>query len=180
MLSWSLGGRGDWAASQRRRGLRSWLPAEMQRNGVVECSVCRSRVVVPSPRSVSRAYDKHRSKMSSKFRALNVFLVVGDCILVGLQVCARLNASFSVPSAGDLCTISVWVKWPHGFGTVVMLLLVLMPRMLDMALCCSVTFTWIANDWPWGVMLMFDLVYAAHPSVHVKGWWEVSVQSRQC
>ncbi|PWZ23708.1 CMP-sialic acid transporter 5 [Zea mays] len=57
----------------------------MQRNGVVECSVCRSRVVVPSPRSVSRAYDKHRSKMSSKFRALNVFLVVGDCILVGLQ-----------------------------------------------------------------------------------------------
>ncbi|AQK72431.1 CMP-sialic acid transporter 3 [Zea mays] len=57
----------------------------MQRNGVVECSVCHSRVVVPSPRSVSRAYDKHRSKMSSKFRALNVFLVVGDCILVGLQ-----------------------------------------------------------------------------------------------
>jgi len=79
----------------------------MQQNGVVECSVCRSRVVVPSPRSMSRAYDKHRSKMSSKFRALNVFLVVGDCILVGLQVCARLNASFSVPSAGDLCTISV-------------------------------------------------------------------------
>ncbi|CAD6258037.1 unnamed protein product [Miscanthus lutarioriparius] len=63
----------------------SWLPAEMQRNGVVECSVCRSRVVVPSPQSVSRAYDKHRSKMSSKFRALNVFLVIGDCILVGLQ-----------------------------------------------------------------------------------------------
>nr|CAB3450300.1 unnamed protein product [Digitaria exilis] len=57
----------------------------MQRNGVVECSVCRNRLVVPSPRSVSRAYDKHRSKMSSKFRALNVFLVVGDCILVGLQ-----------------------------------------------------------------------------------------------
>ena len=79
----------------------------MQRNGVVECSVCRSRVVVPSPRSMSRAYDKHRSKMLSKFCALNVFLVVGDCILIGLQVCARLNASFSVPSAGDLCTISV-------------------------------------------------------------------------
>jgi hypothetical protein len=57
----------------------------MQRNGVVECSVCRSRLVVPSPRSVSRAYDKHRSKISSKFRALNVLLVVGDCILVGLQ-----------------------------------------------------------------------------------------------
>ncbi|KAL6899630.1 hypothetical protein ACP4OV_006288 [Aristida adscensionis] len=57
----------------------------MQRNGVVECSVCRSRLVVPSPRSVSRAYDKHRNKISSKFRALNVFLVVGDCILVGLQ-----------------------------------------------------------------------------------------------
>ncbi|KAK3154573.1 hypothetical protein QOZ80_2BG0192330 [Eleusine coracana subsp. coracana] len=57
----------------------------MQRNGVMECSVCRSRLVVPSPRSVSRAYDKHRSKISSKFRARNVLLVVGDCILVGLQ-----------------------------------------------------------------------------------------------
>lgn len=80
----------------------------MQRNGVVECSVCRSRVVVPSPRSVSRAYDKHRNKMSSKFQALNVFLVVGDCILVGLQVCVcvSLNASSSVPRVGDFCTIN--------------------------------------------------------------------------
>jgi hypothetical protein len=58
----------------------------MQRNGVVECSVCHNCMVAPSPRSVSRAYDKHRNKVSSKFRALNVFLVVGDCILVGLQV----------------------------------------------------------------------------------------------
>ncbi|KAF0911287.1 hypothetical protein E2562_008042 [Oryza meyeriana var. granulata] len=58
----------------------------MQRNGVVECSVCHSRLVVPSPRSVSRAYDKHRSKISSKFRALNFLLVVGDCILVSLQL----------------------------------------------------------------------------------------------
>ena len=59
---------------------------EMQRNGVLECSVCHSKVAVPSPRSVSRAYDKHRSKISSKYRALNVLLVSGDCILVGLQV----------------------------------------------------------------------------------------------
>ncbi|XP_066343143.1 CMP-sialic acid transporter 4-like [Miscanthus floridulus] len=57
----------------------------MQRNGVLECSVCHSKVAVPSPRSVSRAYDKHRSKISSKYRALNVLLVSGDCILVGLQ-----------------------------------------------------------------------------------------------
>ncbi|WVZ86215.1 hypothetical protein U9M48_033035 [Paspalum notatum var. saurae] len=58
----------------------------MQRNGALECSVCRSKVAVPSPRSVSRAYDKHRSKISSKYHALNVLLVSGDCILVGLQV----------------------------------------------------------------------------------------------
>lgn len=31
------------------------------------------------------AYDKHRSKISSKYHALNVLLVSGDCILVGLQ-----------------------------------------------------------------------------------------------
>lgn len=91
----------------------------MQRNGVVECSVCRSRVVVPSPRSVSRAYDKHRSKMSSKFRALNVFLVVGDCILVGLQVRVPKNASFSALRVGDLCMINASVKWPQGFRDLV-------------------------------------------------------------
>ncbi|RRT73844.1 hypothetical protein B296_00025392 [Ensete ventricosum] len=51
---------------------------------MIECSYCHSKFVSPSPRSVSRAYDKHRSIVSSKYRALN-FLVVGDCILVGLQ-----------------------------------------------------------------------------------------------
>ncbi|GJN02499.1 hypothetical protein PR202_ga19858 [Eleusine coracana subsp. coracana] len=57
----------------------------MQRNGALECSVCRSKVAAPSPRSVSRAYDKHRSKISHKYRALHFLLVSGDCILVGLQ-----------------------------------------------------------------------------------------------
>ncbi|KAJ4761861.1 CMP-sialic acid transporter 4 [Rhynchospora pubera] len=57
----------------------------MQRNGMLECSVCHSKLMVQSPRTVSRAYDKHRSKVSSKARALNFLLVVGDCILVGLQ-----------------------------------------------------------------------------------------------
>ncbi|CAL9126202.1 unnamed protein product [Musa textilis] len=58
----------------------------MIKNGMIECSVCHSKFVSPSPRSVSRAYDKHRSQVSSKYRALNFLLVVGDCILVGLQV----------------------------------------------------------------------------------------------
>ncbi|KAG0503109.1 hypothetical protein HPP92_003181 [Vanilla planifolia] len=56
-----------------------------QKNGMLECSVCHSKLVSPSARTVSRAYDKHRSKLSSKHRALNVLLVIGDCILVGLQ-----------------------------------------------------------------------------------------------
>ncbi|URD80851.1 UDP-sugar transporter protein [Musa troglodytarum] len=58
---------------------------EMIKNGMIECSACHSKFVSPSPRSVSRAYDKHRSQVSSKYRALNFLLVVGDCILVGLQ-----------------------------------------------------------------------------------------------
>ncbi|THU55674.1 hypothetical protein C4D60_Mb11t09060 [Musa balbisiana] len=57
----------------------------MIKNGMKECSVCHSKFVSPSPRSVSRAYDKHRNQVSSKYRALNFLLVVGDCILVGLQ-----------------------------------------------------------------------------------------------
>lgn len=55
------------------------------KNGIVECSVCRSRLMSPTTKSVSRAYDRHRSKVSSKQRVLNVLLVVGDCFLVGLQ-----------------------------------------------------------------------------------------------
>lgn len=57
----------------------------MQRNGMLECSNCH-KLLAQSPRTISRAYDKHRSKVSSKARALKTLLVVGDCILVGLQV----------------------------------------------------------------------------------------------
>lgn len=52
---------------------------------MLECRVCHSKLVSPSTKTVSRAYDKHRSNVSSKHRALNVLLVFGDCILVGLQ-----------------------------------------------------------------------------------------------
>ncbi|XP_034686682.1 CMP-sialic acid transporter 5-like [Vitis riparia] len=55
------------------------------KNGMTKCSVCHSRSVFSSAKNVSRVYDLHRRKISSKHRTLNVFLVVGDCILVGLQ-----------------------------------------------------------------------------------------------
>nr|VDD57812.1 unnamed protein product [Brassica oleracea] len=45
---------------------------------MVECSVCRSKLV-------SRAYDDHKTRVTSKQRVLNVLLVVGDCMFVGLQ-----------------------------------------------------------------------------------------------
>ncbi|GMY13835.1 CMP-sialic acid transporter 3-like isoform X4 [Fagus crenata] len=54
-------------------------------NGMVECSVCHSKLLSPTSKTISRAYDWHRSDVSSKSRFLNVLLVVGDCILVGLQ-----------------------------------------------------------------------------------------------
>lgn len=53
---------------------------------MIECTVCHSKLVSPTTKSISRAYDRHKSRVSSKQRALNVFLVVGDCVLVGLQV----------------------------------------------------------------------------------------------
>ncbi|KAL8483156.1 hypothetical protein ACS0TY_026006 [Phlomoides rotata] len=52
---------------------------------MIECSVCHSKLVSPSTKAVSRAYDQHRSKVSSKQRVLNFLLVGGDCVLVGLQ-----------------------------------------------------------------------------------------------
>ncbi|KAF5465306.1 hypothetical protein F2P56_015326 [Juglans regia] len=54
-------------------------------NGMIECSVCHSKLVSPAAKTVSRAYDKYKSRVSSKQRALNIILVVGDCFLVGLQ-----------------------------------------------------------------------------------------------
>lgn len=54
-------------------------------NRMVECSVCHSKLVSPASKTVSKAYDRHRSDVSSKTRVLNVLLVVGDCMLVGLQ-----------------------------------------------------------------------------------------------
>ncbi|KAK4566812.1 hypothetical protein RGQ29_002889 [Quercus rubra] len=55
------------------------------KNGVVECSVCHSKLVSPTTKTVSRAYDRYKNRVSSKQRALNIALVVGDCMLVGLQ-----------------------------------------------------------------------------------------------
>nr|XP_010912128.1 CMP-sialic acid transporter 5 isoform X2 [Elaeis guineensis] len=57
----------------------------MLKNGMIECSVCHSKLSSPTSKTVSRAYDTRKSKISSKYRALNVLLVVGDCILIGLQ-----------------------------------------------------------------------------------------------
>uniref|UniRef100_A0A0E0JS84 Uncharacterized protein n=1 Tax=Oryza punctata TaxID=4537 RepID=A0A0E0JS84_ORYPU len=54
-------------------------------SGEVECRVCHAKVQVPAA-AVSKAYDIHRSTVSSRQRALNVFLVSGDCVLAGLQV----------------------------------------------------------------------------------------------
>ncbi|KAG6393688.1 hypothetical protein SASPL_147933 [Salvia splendens] len=61
--------------------LGGWL----MKNGMIECSVCHSKIVNPSTKAVSRAYDRHRNKISSKQRALNFLLVGGDCVLVGFQ-----------------------------------------------------------------------------------------------
>jgi hypothetical protein len=52
-------------------------------NWEVECSVCHA--MVPVPTAVSKAYDSHRSTVSSRQRALNMVLVSGDCVLAGLQ-----------------------------------------------------------------------------------------------
>ncbi|KAL3581730.1 hypothetical protein D5086_016062 [Populus alba] len=54
---------------------------------MIECSVCHSKISANNNNSkaVVRAYDRHRSDVSSKTRFLNLLLVVGDCVLVGLQ-----------------------------------------------------------------------------------------------
>ncbi|GJS75602.1 CMP-sialic acid transporter 3-like protein [Tanacetum coccineum] len=58
----------------------------MAKNGeMIECSVCHTMLVNPYAKTFSKAYDRHRDKLSKKQRALNVLLVVGDCMLVGLQ-----------------------------------------------------------------------------------------------
>ncbi|KAL6499905.1 CMP-sialic acid transporter 3 [Orobanche gracilis] len=54
-------------------------------SGMIECSVCHSKIVNPSTKTVARAYDRHRSKISAKQRAVNFLLVGGDCVLVGFQ-----------------------------------------------------------------------------------------------
>lgn len=73
-------------------------------NGEVECSVCHAKVAVPA--AVSKAYDSHRSTVSSRQRALNVLLVSGDCILAGLQV-TRASFLHSVQfDQSSVCLVS--------------------------------------------------------------------------
>ncbi len=70
---------------RNRRVLGEAAVGEM--SGEVECRVCHAKVQVPmAAAAVSKAYDIHRSSVSSRQRALNVLLVSGDCVLAGLQV----------------------------------------------------------------------------------------------
>ena len=64
---------------------------------MIECSECHSKISANNNNSkaVARAYDRHRSDVSSKARVLNLLLVGGDCIFVGLQViCFSFFLSF--------------------------------------------------------------------------------------
>ncbi|KMZ63823.1 CMP-sialic acid transporter 3 [Zostera marina] len=56
----------------------------MLNKGIEECSVCRSKLASPNSRTY-KAYDQNRGHASSNHRALNILLVTGDCVLVGLQ-----------------------------------------------------------------------------------------------
>ena len=82
------------------------LQLKMPKNGMIECSVCHSKLLTPSPRTISKAYDRHRSKISKKYRALNVLLVVGDCMLVGLQVIQNMLVKLSSVA----CPNTMWCK----------------------------------------------------------------------
>ena len=82
---------------------------EAEMNGEVECSVCHAKVPVPA--AVSKAYDSHRSTVSSRQRALNVLLVSGDCVLAGLQVkSASLLHLISFDQCAQCRIAQVWHK----------------------------------------------------------------------
>lgn len=91
-----VGERGEPAAGVRIVGKKS-TQAEM--NGTVECKVCGSKAV----RQVSKAYDRHHSNPAKRFRALNVLLVVFDCILIGLQVQISLEYVFRRDTCNSMC-----------------------------------------------------------------------------
>ncbi|KAK8937910.1 CMP-sialic acid transporter 3 [Platanthera guangdongensis] len=79
----------------------------MLKNGVLECSVCHSKLLSPNARAISKAYDRHRSNISSKHRALNFLLVAGDCVLVGLQ------EALICPIKLRICTDLFWFICPR-------------------------------------------------------------------
>ncbi|KAL0382840.1 UNVERIFIED_CONTAM: CMP-sialic acid transporter 5 [Sesamum calycinum] len=87
---------------------------------MIECSVCHSKLVSPSAKAVSRAYDRHRSKVSSKQRVLNFLLVGGDCVLVGLQA-ARSNKLLAVPAL--LYAINNYLKFIMQWEALALLLI---------------------------------------------------------
>ncbi|RVW63751.1 CMP-sialic acid transporter 5 [Vitis vinifera] len=64
------------------------------------------KLVSLSARTVSRANDRHRSKISSKHHALIVLLVVGDCILVGLQPILVFKFKAKRPKIGEKSLLS--------------------------------------------------------------------------
>ncbi|URE16772.1 hypothetical protein MUK42_17747 [Musa troglodytarum] len=80
-------------------------------------------------KGISRAYDKNRNKTPPKHRALNVLLVAGDCILVGLQpilvYMSKVDGSFKfspisvnfLTEAAKVLFAIIMLVWPERKGS---------------------------------------------------------------
>ncbi|WZZ51991.1 hypothetical protein YC2023_052098 [Brassica napus] len=110
----------------------SWFKIKKM-NGKVVCSVCRSK-------TISRAYDDHKTRVTSKQRVLNVLLVVGDCMLVGLQ------AKHQKVGEKPLLSVSTFVQAARNN------LLLAVPALLDMIYCLR--FWLYENGMSCGVLLI--------------------------
>ncbi|KAL3578951.1 hypothetical protein D5086_020455 [Populus alba] len=81
-------GEGDFSSSLHHIRRFHFCKIQLtQGEDMIECSECHSKISANNNNSkaVARAYDRHRSDVSSKARVLNLLLVGGDCIFVGLQ-----------------------------------------------------------------------------------------------
>lgn len=109
---------------------------------MIECSVCHSKLVSPAAtKTVSRAYDRHKNRITSKQRVLNILLVGGDCMLVGFQpilvYMSKVDGKFNFSPI----SVNFLTEITKVFFAIVMLLLQVIK--LSLSLCPPPSFSYI-------------------------------------
>ncbi|KHG08648.1 CMP-sialic acid transporter 3 [Gossypium arboreum] len=83
---------------------------------MIECSVCHSKIASPTSKTISRAYDRHRSHVSSKLVSSMFFWSVGTVFWSVFSLCWFICQRWMGVSSLVPLALTFSLRWPKLFS----------------------------------------------------------------